>query len=422
MIYRLIKLYQLILKQVEKHIITKSHKQFKQIDELALLSKNLYNSTLYYIKNKYLETGSYPRYNEIERHFKDIHQENYYDLPNHTSQQIMMIVDRNIKSFFALLKMFKKDKKSLNGCPKFPKYKHKTKGRNILVFTEYQIRIKNGYLWFPKKTLLKPIKTNITKDICQVRIIPQLSCYTIEVVYNKKEKLLKQNNNKASIDLGINNLASLTFNNSTNSYIINGKPLKSINQFYNKSKANIQSLLETKHKVKSSNRLSRLHFKRNNKVNDYIHKSSKKVVDLLVKQDISELVIGYNKEWKQNVSIGKKNNQNFCSIPHQRFIEQLKYKCLLKGINVLINEESYTSKCSALDKETIKFHENYVGERVYRGLFKSKEGKYLNADINGSLNIGRKVFGDSYVDEHLCSLDNYLTDRGYVYYPIKVNL
>jgi IS605 OrfB family transposase len=146
------------------------------------------------------------------------------------------------------------------------------------------------------------------------------------------------------------------------------------------------------------------------------------VVDLLVKQDISELVIGYNKEWKQNVSIGKKNNQNFCSIPHQRFIEQLKYKCLLKGINVLINEESYTSKCSALDKETIKFHENYVGERVYRGLFKSKEGKYLNADINGSLNIGRKVFGDSYVDEHLCSLDNYLTDRGYVYYPIKVNL
>ena len=115
------------MKQVEKHIITKSHKQFKAIDSLSFLSKNLYNSTLYFIKNKYEETGSYPRYNEIERHFKDIHQENYYDLPNHTSQQIMMIVDRNIKSFFALLKMFKKDKKSLNGCPKFPKYKHKTK-------------------------------------------------------------------------------------------------------------------------------------------------------------------------------------------------------------------------------------------------------------------------------------------------------
>ncbi len=410
------------MKQVEKHIISKSHKQFKQIDYLCFLSKNLYNSTLYYVKNTFETTHKYPRYNEIEKVFRESKQENYVALPNNTSQQIMMLMDKNIKSFFTLLKMFKKDKGSLSGCPKFPKYKHKTKGRNILVFTENQFKLKNGYIHFPKKTLLNPIKTNITKDICQVRIIPNSSHYTIEVVYNKKEKVIKQNNNKASIDLGINNLASLTFNNSKDSYLINGKPLKSINQFYNKTKANIQSLLEINHKVKSSNRLSRLHFKRNNKVNDYIHKSSKKVVDLLVSKDISELVIGYNKEWKQNVSIGKKNNQNFCSIPHQRFIEQLKYKCLLNGINVLTNEESYTSKCSALDKETIKFHENYVGERVYRGLFKSKEGILLNADINGSLNIGRKVFGDGYVDEHLCSLDNYLTDRGYVYYPIKVNL
>ena len=407
------------MKQVEKHIITKSHKQFNQIDHLCFLSKNLYNSTLYYVKNTFEATNKYPRYNEIEKVFRETKQENYVALPNNTSQQIMMLMDKNIKSFFALLKKFKKDKGSLNGCPKFPRYKHKTKGRNILVFTENQFKLKNGYIYFPKKTSLNPIKTNIKKDICQVRIIPNASCYTIEVVYNKKEKALKVNDNKASIDLGIANLATLTFNNSKDSYIINGNPLKSINQFYNKQRAHLQSDTKKKNDSYKSNRLTRLHFKRNNKVNDYIHKSSKKIVDLLVKQDISELVIGYNKEWKQNVNLGDKTNQNFCSIPHERFIELLKYKCRLKGINVLINEESYTSKCSALDKETIEYHSQYVGDRVYRGLFKTKEGILLNADINGSLNIGRKVFENDYVDRFI---SHSLSDRGCVYHPIKVKL
>ena len=399
---------------VERHIINKGYKQFKQIDDLAYLSKNLYNSALFYIKSVYNKTGETPNYCDVNRHFNKTKQENYIALPNNTSQQILMILDKNIKSFFALIKKYKSNKSSLNVLPKFPKYKDKTKGRNILVFTSQQFRLKNGYIYFPKMSGLTPIKTNIKKDICQVRIIPNTNCYVIEVVYDKKVKPLIQNNNKASIDLGINNLASLTFNCSKDSYIINGKPLKSINQFYNKKKALLQSPLELNHARKSSNRLNKLFYDRNNRVNDYIHKSSRKLVNLLVKYNISEIVIGYNKEWKQESKMSKRVNQSFCSIPHKRFIEQVKYKCFIKGINVITNEESYTSKCSALDKETLSYKDNYLGKRIYRGLYKSSKGILLNADINGSLNIGRKVFGDDYVN-------TYLADRGFVYNPFIFN-
>jgi putative transposase len=251
---------------------------------------------------------------------------------------------------------------------------------------------------FPKKSGLAPLKTQ-QKNLKQVRIVPQASCYAIEVVYEGKEKKSIEKGNKASIDLGVNNLATLTFNNTNQAYLINGRPLKSINQYYNKRKARLQGDLKTRHNQYESNKTSRLTKKRNNKIDDYLHKSSKILVEKLRENNTSQLVIGYNKAWKQGINLGKTTNQKFVSIPFLKFMEQLQYKCQLEGIQVLTQEESYTSKCSALDLEPIKKQPSYQGRRIKRGLFVSKEGKLINADVNGSLNIGRKAFGDEFISE-----------------------
>jgi putative transposase len=403
------------VKLVERHIISKNHKSFDLIDKLCFLSKNLYNAALYHIKQQYQQSGKMIRYNELEKLFRLSKQSDYFVLPNNSSQQILMLLDKNLKSYFNLLKKYKKSKTSLSGCPKFPKYKDKIKGRNIIIFTCNQFKLKGGFIHFPKKSFLPTIKTLVGDNkIQQVRIIPNSSCYVIEVVYIKNEKELIVNDNKAAIDLGINNLAALSFNNTKKTYLVNGKGIKSINQYHNKKKAELQSDLKKKHNKNSSKKIINLTHKRNNKIKDYLHKSSRFVVNKLKENNISELVVGLNKEWKQSINIGKKNNQTFCSIPHTEFIEQLKYKCQLEGISILINEESYTSKTSALDLEPIHKQEVYVGKRIKRGMFKSKEGILINADLNGSLNIGRKVFGDEYVK-------GFIANRGYGQYPIRVN-
>jgi putative transposase len=401
---------------VEKHIIKKSDKRWKSLDDICFLSKNLYNSALYYIRNKKEETENFIRYNDLDREFKLNNQTDYRSLPNNSSQQILMLIDKNMKSYFKLLSKWKKDKKSLNGCPKFPKYKDKIKGRNIVIFTINQIRLKNGYIIFPKTSLIESIKTNVTL-LKQVRIIPQSSCYVIEIIYEKQEKEKIINDNYLSIDLGLNNLMTCYDTKNNNSLIINGKPLKSINQYYNKNRTNIQSKLIKNHNKFNSNRLSSLTLKRNNKIADYLHKSSRFIVNYCVKNDISNVICGYNKEWKQEINIGKRNNQNFIQIPHQKLIYMLEYKLKLEGINFIQNEESYTSKCSALDLESLNKHDIHLGKRIKRGLFVSSKGIKINADLNGALNILRKVApdkGKEIVQTQRC--------RGQAIWPLKVNL
>lgn len=192
------------------------------------------------------------------------------------------------------------------------------------------------------------------------------------------------------LDLGVNNLITGA-NNNGNSFIIKGTPLKSINQYYNKKKSKIQTELETINKRKSSKRLNKLTNKRNNKINDYLHKASKKIIDYCLTNNIGKVIIGHNNNWKQNISIGKRNNQNFVQIPFNNLIDKLKYKCLLNNIECIITEESYTSKCSFLDNEPLQYSDSYLGRRVHRGLFKSNKGKLINADVNGAFNIIRKV-------------------------------
>jgi len=332
-----------------------------------------------------------------------------------TSQQILRLLDKNMKSYFALLKIWKKNKKSLSGCPQFPKYKKKN-GRNLLIFSaQSQIRIRKGYVKLPQKMNVKKIKTKIPDDknsnhFKLLRIIPKLNYYVVELIYEKEEQINENldKNKYLSIDLGVNNLASIV-TNQNGSFLINGRIVKSINQYYNKTKAKIQSQLKKNHNKNWSKRLSRLETKRNFKLNDYFHKASKYIADFANDNNIKNIVIGKNKGWKNKVNIGKKNNQNFIQIPFQSLINKIKYKAQFVGINVIEQEESYTSICDSLGLEDIKEHIEYIGKRVKRGLFKSSIGKFINADINGALNILRKVVGDDFIK----------SNSGFVNEPLK---
>jgi len=404
------------MKIVERHIIKKIDKRWKSLDNICFLSKNLYNSALYYIRKHKEETGKFIRYNDLEREFKLNNQPDYRIMPINSSQQALMMVDKSLTVYFKLLSKWKKDNKSLNGCPKFPKYKDKIKGRFAVIFTIDQAKLRDGYIIFPKKSLIEPIKTNV-ESLKQVRIIPQSSCYVIEIIYEKQEKEKMINDNYLSIDLGLNNLMTCFDTKNNKAIIINGKPVKSINQYYNKRQSKIKSKLIKNHNKYSSNRLNNLTLKRNNKITDYLHKSSRFIVNYCVNNQISNLVVGYNKEWKQEINIGKRNNQNFVNIPHKIFIYMLEYKCKLDGINFIQNEESYTSKCSALDLESLNKHDNYLGKRIKRGLFVSSKGIKVNADLNGALNILRKVSpdkGKEIIQTQRC--------RGQAIWPSKINL
>jgi putative transposase len=332
---------------------------------------------------------------------QNINDKDYRSLPATCSQQTLKLLDKNWKSFFKSIKDYKNNKSKYKGRPKIPRYKHKTTGRFVVIFPITTISkkyLKDGIL---KLTGLDyEIKIRNTKDIRQdtiqqVRIIPMKNkYYKIEIVYKKQEKEKKPKKNRiVAVDIGIDNLMSVTSNvRGLNPYIVNGRPLKAINQYYNKKHSILQSSLTQRHKNKyTSRKIEALTFKRNQKVEDYLHKASRILVNYCIENDIDTVAIGYNPGWKQNVNMGKGNNQNFVSIPFKRLIQMIEYKCKLEGIDVILINEAYTSKCSALDFEEIGKKEKYLGKRIKRGLFKTKDKLLINADINASINILRKV-------------------------------
>jgi putative transposase len=395
------------MRLVEKHIIKKSHSLFKEIDNLCFLSKNIYNKANYIIRQEFIGTSKekeaglrenaiWIRYNKLQKQLQNDKDFDYKQLPAKISQHVLKTLDKNWTSFFASIRDYKKNPQNYEGCPGLPKYKHKTKGRNILTYTIQAIskpQLKNGIALLSGTTVA--IQTN-KKNIQQVRIIPRYAHYVIEVVYIKEiEQLNLDKNNIAGIDIGLNNLATITSNlNNVKPLLINGKPLKSINQYYNKKKAKLQSFVGDK----SSNRLEKLTTKRNRKVDNYLHNASNKIVKHLISNNIGTLVIGKNKQWKTEINIGKRNNQHFVCIAHARFISMIEYKCVLIGITVKYTEESHTSKCSFIDFETIQHHEIYLGRRIKRGMFISKDKRKINADCNGSGNIIRKVFPNAFAN------------------------
>lgn len=373
----------------ERHIIKPNNPLFEELDNVCFLSKNLYNKALYLVRQHYFNTKEYLDYYKLNNRLVESKDLDYYALNTKVSKGTLLLLDRNFKSFFALVK--KKKNKDYDKSVRIPIYLDK-QGRYVASFEKNAVS-----KTFLEKGLIKlanisnVIKTKVELEaLKEVRVLPRTNHYILEVVYKINEVEPKTDNGRyAAIDLGLNNLATVS-SNVEKPFIINGRPLKSINQRWNKHKANLQSHLANK----SSKQLALVTEKRNNRVKDYLHKSSRKIVNFLVSNRISTLVIGYNEEWKQNINIGSVNNQSFVTIPFLTFVHQLEYKCKLEGINIILTEESYTSKCSFLDNEPLEKKDSYLGKRVERGLYKTSKGRLINADLNGSLNILRKVFGE----------------------------
>lgn len=375
----------MIVELVEIHHISYKHHDYAELDRLCFLSKNLYNSTLYAVRQHYFKTKQYLNYNQVNLAFTHENQQDYRALPAKVAKWVQKLVEQDFHSFFALLK--RKQNGRYENPVKPPKYADKIKGRKKLHYEKGAISFcKAGYLKLSQTNI--EIRTNLTKEMVRyVEIVPALQSFKIMIGYRKECEEKKPNGRYASIDLGLNNLAAVT-SNGMKPFIMNGRPLKSMNQYANKRIADLKSLLQED--KKTSKQIKRIYTKRQHKIRDYMHKASAYIVNQLVSNNIHTLILGYNKKWKQDINIGKRNNQNFVQIPFYMFKEMLSYKCRLHGIAIIEQEESYTSKCSFLDDEKICKHKNYQGERVYRGLFKSAENKTINADINGSLNILKK--------------------------------
>lgn len=394
------------MNRVERHIIRND----KELNHLCWLSKNLYNYTNYCLRQSFSHTGKLPNEYELTGKFAKREQADYKALPSQTSQQIIKLLYKNWKSFFKAVKDYKKNPKKYKGRPKLPSYKDKD-GVNIVLFTGQQCHVKEGRIKFPKN-VYKPLRTKVD-NVVQVRIVPQATCFIIEVVYEKEGKIYEnlKKEKLLAIDLGVNNLATCVNNVGKRPFIINGKPLKSINQYSNKLKAKYMSYVGGKG---TSKRTQSVLFKRNNLIQNYLHHASKLIISYCIDNDIGTIIVGHNSGWKQEVETGKVNNQNFVSIPFNALIQQIQYKGEEVGITVILTEESYSSKVDHLAFETMEHHENYLGRRIKRGLFKSSTGKYLNADVNGAIGIARKVTGDTVVRQ--------LISRGQALCPIRLNI
>ena len=384
---------------VEQHVIDPKDPRYAMIDEAAFKSKNLYNAALYEVRQAYIREGKYLNYTEMDKRMQS--HEAYKALPAKVSQQVLRLLDKNWRAFFEARKAYEEDPSKFLGRPRLPKYKHKTEGRNILVYTVQAIS-KTGL----KRGLIQPSMLAIEvqtkhKHIDQVRIVPRKGFYVVEVVYGKEVKQAVVNPAYyAGIDIGMNNLVALTSNKpGFRSVLVNGRPVKSANQFYNKRKAELQKHLGT---TGTTKRMERITNKRNRRIDHYMHTASKRIIDVLVKEGIGVLCIGKNDAWKQEANLGKRTNQNFVQIPHARFIAMLTYKAELVGIRVEITEESYTSKASLLDLDPLPVRNNgdekhtFSGKRVKRGLYCASDGRSINADINGAGNIIRKVAPDAF--------------------------
>ena len=371
----------------ERHIIKKSHPFYNECDNLTFLAKNLYNSTLYYQRDSFFNKD-FKNYYDVNRVFTHSNQKDYRALPSKVSKQVQMLVDKSFKSYFALVK--KKQSNEYSKSVRIPRYLKKTSGRCVVPYPKDALSLKNeGFVKLSKTNIV--IKTKLSsKDIKAARIVPKGNHFVIEILYKATMKPLKSDKPKrvTFVDPGLNNLMTVA-SNCFHLLIFNGKPLKSINQLCNKNISELKSKLSERG-LRTSSLLQSVYARRTNRLTDLLHKITAHLVNQLDSYNIDTVIFGHNIGQKQDINLGKVTNQNFVQIPFTQLMHLIKYKCESRGIRFIETEESYTSKCSFLDEEEIKKHSKYEGKRVKRGLFETSTGKLINADVNGSLNIGRK--------------------------------
>ena len=368
-------------------------KKSTALSQLCHRAKNLYNLANYTIRQRFFKDRHWYRYYYLNGLLNQATA--YRALPIQTSQQILRLLDKNWKSFFRAMNDWKINPEKYQGGPRLPRYKPKN-GESIVIFTNQQCRIKNGYLHFPKQ-VVPPMKTRFAGRFQQVRLLPKGTYYIVEIIYDCASIYLDLPKDRIlMIDLGLNNLVTGANNVGLPPFVIKGGVVKSINQFYNKEQSRLSSIKDKQIIRGQTIRLQRLTLKRNNKIQDFFHKASKKIIDYCIVNEFGTIIIGYNAGWKQNINIGKRNNQNFVYIPLQKLIHKIQYKARLVGIEVILEDEGYTSRCSFLDNEPIKRHKVYLGKRISRGLFQAGDGTIINADVNSGYNIGRKAIPNAF--------------------------
>ncbi len=378
---------------VEQHRIDGHDPRFAAIDAAAFASKNLYNAALYLTRQAFIHQSRVISYEELAREMKTA--EAYRALPAKVAQWVVRQVALAWKSYFAACAAWEADPSRFVGHPKLPKYLDKP-GRNLLTYTEQAIsRAPRNRGYVVPSGLAIRVETR-QAAIDQVRIVPHASHYTVEVIY---ERLVIPADvdpaRTVGIDSGLNTLAAVTSNQpGVMPFLVQGRPVKAINQWYNKRRAQLQAKLPEG--VSASRQLDLLTDKRQRQITSYLHVASRRIVQWLVAQRIGTLVRGKNDGWKQAIGLGKRTNQNVVFVPHARFVPMLEYKATLVGIRVIVSAESSTSKCSFLDLEPIGKHAVYAGNRVKRGLFRASTGRCLNADINAAFNILRKVVPNAF--------------------------
>jgi putative transposase len=372
-------------------------KSAQRLHELCHYAKNLYNEAMYIVRQTFFESRKWVRYNDLWGLLKN--SENKRELPAQTAQQVLRLVEKSWKSFFRAIKAWVKNKAGFTGQPKLPHYKRKG-GLCTLVFTNQQVKLRGGMIRLPKKVGIA-VKTRLPDDtrVRGARIVPKGVGYVLEVIYDKPvpEPRTTEPKRVAAIDLGLANLVTIANNIGEDPIVVKGGVVKSVNQFFNKEKARLQSVYDLQER-KWGSKLARLTDKRNRKIADHFHKVSRMVVEWCDEHDIDTIVIGHNKGQKTGINIGRRNNQGFVQAPIFRLISLISYKAEERGIVVLEQDEAHTSKCSFLDGESVEHHDSYVGKRVRRGMFRTKTGALINADVNGAYNILKKAIPKAFAD------------------------
>lgn len=409
------------LQPLQKEVLDSIEKHLPQMNDNQLLA---YQKKLTKEKTKPIEKRKeikcnlfdepskekpYVDYNFLDSLFKIMVQNDYRSLPTQSSQGIMKTVFQNWKSFYASLREYKTNPSKFKARPRIPGYS-RSKEKEISFSNQDCVIKERKFLKFPKtKECLNIGKLGFTEGkLKQVRVNPKYGHYVVEMIFEiSSEQVTKESTNRfMSVDLGIDNIATIVTNTGRRPVLVKGKNIKSINQRYNQLKAHYMSILRQGKNPKegqfSSRRLEKINNKRFNQIKDLFHKASNQIEKIALEEDVDTIIIGQNKDWKQNSDMGKKNNQSFTTIPHSLLIQMIKYKAQRNGIRVLITEESYTSKASLLDNDDIPVYgegdskKSFSGKRIKRGLYRSKDGVIMNADVNGSANIMRKVFNNAF--------------------------